>query len=172
MPPISSSILSTYQPGEFILQCPICLPFHTVYGVLKARMLKWLSLIMHVQFSCFKQNTHTHTTQSDRLFKYPNYFLCTVIICLHLSLPFPVIILVEGILIQTICFTSTNWVFHLDVTNSKMFALFFAMCSPKNNKYPLSTSYIINIQLLKLHSINLFCDLRQETKLWFFHTVN
>ena len=118
-------------------------------------------------------HTHTHThTLSDRLFKYPNYFLCIVIICLHLSLPFPVIILVEGILIQTICFTSTNWVFHLDVINSKLFSLFFATCSPKNNKYPLSTSYIINIQLLKLHSINLFCDLRQESKLLFFHTVN
>ena len=38
-PLISSSILGTYQPGELILQCPI-LPFHTVHGVLKARILK------------------------------------------------------------------------------------------------------------------------------------
>ena len=38
---ISSSILGTYQPGEFVFQCPIFLPFHTVYGVLKARILKW-----------------------------------------------------------------------------------------------------------------------------------
>ena len=35
---ISSSILGTYQPGEFIFQCPIFLPFHTVHGVLKARI--------------------------------------------------------------------------------------------------------------------------------------
>ena len=38
---ISSSILGTYQPGEFVFQCPIFLPFHIVYGVLKARILKW-----------------------------------------------------------------------------------------------------------------------------------
>ena len=37
---ISSSILGTYWPGEFIFQCPIFLPFHTVHGVLKARLLK------------------------------------------------------------------------------------------------------------------------------------
>ena len=40
-PLISSSILGTYLPGEFVFQCPISLPFHTVHGVLKARMLKW-----------------------------------------------------------------------------------------------------------------------------------
>ena len=39
-PLISSSILGTYQPGEFIFQCPIFLQFHTVHGVLKARILK------------------------------------------------------------------------------------------------------------------------------------
>ena len=31
-PLISSSILGTCRPGEFILQCPIFLPFHTVHG--------------------------------------------------------------------------------------------------------------------------------------------
>ena len=43
-PLISSSILSTYRPGEFIFQCPIFLPFHTVHGVLKARILKWFAI--------------------------------------------------------------------------------------------------------------------------------
>ena len=38
------AILDTYQPGEFILQCPIFLPFHTVCGVLKARILKWFAI--------------------------------------------------------------------------------------------------------------------------------
>ena len=38
----SSSILGTYQPGEFIFQCPIFLSFHTVHGVFKAEILKWL----------------------------------------------------------------------------------------------------------------------------------
>ena len=43
-PLISSSILGTYRPGEFIFQCPIFLPFHTVHGVLKAGMLKWFTI--------------------------------------------------------------------------------------------------------------------------------
>ena len=43
-PLISSSILGTYQPGEFIFQCPIFLPFHTIHGVLKVRMLKWFAI--------------------------------------------------------------------------------------------------------------------------------
>ena len=37
-PLFSSSILGTYQPGEFLFQCLIFLPFHTVHG---ARILKW-----------------------------------------------------------------------------------------------------------------------------------
>ena len=40
----SSSILGTYWPGEFIFQCPTFLPFHTVHGVLKARLLKWFGI--------------------------------------------------------------------------------------------------------------------------------
>ena len=43
-PLISSSILGTYRPGEFIFQCPIFLPFHTVCGVLKAGILKWFAI--------------------------------------------------------------------------------------------------------------------------------
>ena len=43
-PLISSSILGTYQPGEFIFQCPIFLSFHTVHGVFKARILKWFAI--------------------------------------------------------------------------------------------------------------------------------
>ena len=40
----SSSILGTYWPGEFIFQCHIFLPFHTVHEVLKARILKWFAI--------------------------------------------------------------------------------------------------------------------------------
>ena len=40
-PLISSSILGTYQPGEFLF---VILPFHTVHGVLKARKLKWFAI--------------------------------------------------------------------------------------------------------------------------------
>ena len=43
-PLFSSSILGTYQPGELIFQFPSLLPFHTVHGVLKARVLKCLPL--------------------------------------------------------------------------------------------------------------------------------
>ena len=43
-PLISNSILGTYQPGEFIFQCPIFLPFLTVHGVLKVRILKWFAI--------------------------------------------------------------------------------------------------------------------------------
>ena len=43
-PLISSSILGTYQPAEFLFQCPIFLPFHTVHGVLKAGKLKWFAV--------------------------------------------------------------------------------------------------------------------------------
>ena len=42
--PSSLSILGTYWPGEFLFQYPITLPFHTVHGVLKARMLKWFAI--------------------------------------------------------------------------------------------------------------------------------
>ena len=43
-PLISSSILGTYWPGEFIFQGRIFLPFHTVHGLLKARVLKWFAI--------------------------------------------------------------------------------------------------------------------------------
>ena len=39
-PLISSIILGAYSCGEFIFQCHIFLPFHTVHEVLKARILK------------------------------------------------------------------------------------------------------------------------------------
>ena len=43
-PLMSSSIAGTYWPWEFIFQCFIFLPFHNVHGVLKARVLKWLTI--------------------------------------------------------------------------------------------------------------------------------
>ena len=56
-PLTSSSILGTDQPGEFIFQCPIFLPCHTVHGDLKARILKWFA----IPFSsgpCFVRTLH------------------------------------------------------------------------------------------------------------------
>ena len=43
-PLISSSILGTYRPGEFLFKYPIIFPFHTVHGVLKARIWKWFAI--------------------------------------------------------------------------------------------------------------------------------
>ena len=43
-PLFSGSILGTYQPGEFIFQCHILVPFHTVHGVLKVKRLKWFAI--------------------------------------------------------------------------------------------------------------------------------
>ena len=43
-PLISSSILGTYRPGEFLFQYLIILLFHTVHGVLKVRILKWFPI--------------------------------------------------------------------------------------------------------------------------------
>ena len=40
-PLFSSNILGTYWPEKFIFHCHIFLPFHTVYGVLMVRMLKF-----------------------------------------------------------------------------------------------------------------------------------
>ena len=43
-PLTSSSILGTCLPREFLFQYPIILPFHTVHGILKARILKWFAI--------------------------------------------------------------------------------------------------------------------------------
>ena len=45
------SILGAYRPGEFIFQCHIFLPFHTVHGVLKARILKWFAIDFSIEDS-------------------------------------------------------------------------------------------------------------------------
>ena len=36
--------MGTYLSGEFLFQYPTILPFHTVHGVLKARILKWFAI--------------------------------------------------------------------------------------------------------------------------------
>ena len=59
-PLISSSILGTYQPGEFIFQCPIFLLFHTVHGVLKAGILKWFAVAYPVDHILSELSTMTH----------------------------------------------------------------------------------------------------------------
>ena len=43
-PLISSSILGTFRHGDFLFQYTIFLPFHSVHGILKARILKWFAI--------------------------------------------------------------------------------------------------------------------------------
>ena len=43
-PVFSSNILGTYRPEELIFHCHIFLPFHTVHGALKARILNWFAI--------------------------------------------------------------------------------------------------------------------------------
>ena len=40
-----SSVLDTFQPSVLIFQCRVFLPFHTVHGVLAARILEWLAIL-------------------------------------------------------------------------------------------------------------------------------
>ena len=54
-PLISSSILGTYQPGEFIFQCPIFLPYHTVHGF--SRQEYWSFCHSLLQLTTFCQNS-------------------------------------------------------------------------------------------------------------------
>ena len=58
--PISSSILGTYWPGEFIFQCPIFLVFHTVHGILKARYWSGLPFPSPVDHVLTEHSTMTH----------------------------------------------------------------------------------------------------------------
>ena len=38
------SPVAYWAPREFIFQCPIFFPFHTLHGVLKARILEWVAI--------------------------------------------------------------------------------------------------------------------------------
>ena len=59
-PLTSSSILGTYQPGEFIFQCPNFLPFHTVHGVLKSRILKWFAIPLSIPAPSPAKSSFSH----------------------------------------------------------------------------------------------------------------
>ena len=57
---ISSNILGTYSPGEFVFQCPIFLPFHTVHQVLKAGILNGCPFPLPVDHILSELSTMTH----------------------------------------------------------------------------------------------------------------
>ena len=54
-PLFSSTILGTYQPGEFILQCHNFLPFHTVMGFLRQEY--WMVCDSLLQWTTFCHNS-------------------------------------------------------------------------------------------------------------------
>ena len=57
----SSGILGTYRPGKFIFKCHIFSSFHTIHGVLKAKMLKWFAIPLS-DGPCFVRTLH-HDSQ-------------------------------------------------------------------------------------------------------------
>ena len=59
-PFFSSGILDTYQPGGFIFQCHIFLPFHTVHGALKAKCWSGLPFPSPVDHVLSELSTMTH----------------------------------------------------------------------------------------------------------------
>ena len=55
----SGSILSTHWPGEFIFQCPIFLPFHTVMGFSRQEYLSGLPFPSPVDYVLSELSTMT-----------------------------------------------------------------------------------------------------------------
>ena len=57
---ISCSIFGNYRPGEFILQCPIFLPFHAFHGALKQEYWSGLPFPSPVEHVLSELSTMTH----------------------------------------------------------------------------------------------------------------
>ena len=68
-----SSILGTYWPGEFIFQCHIFLPFHSIHGVLKARILKWFAILFS-SGPCFVRTLHDPSNMGGPIW-HGSYFI-------------------------------------------------------------------------------------------------
>ena len=58
-PLISSSTLGTYRPGDFIFQCPIFLPFHTVHGFSRQEYWSGLPVPFPVDYILSELSTMT-----------------------------------------------------------------------------------------------------------------
>ena len=72
----SSSILGTYQPGEFIFQYPIFLPFHTVH--LPSNQMQICSLqqvLIQMSYIHMKSENQTqiHTHREENVGRYREY---------------------------------------------------------------------------------------------------
>ena len=59
-PLFSSRILGTYQPRQFIFQCPILLPFHTVHGFSRQEYWSGLPFPSPVDHVLSELSTMTH----------------------------------------------------------------------------------------------------------------
>ena len=68
---IFSSILATYQPGEFIFQCSIFLPFHTVHGVI---FMIFSDCICYVKcYTVYSVSIYTTCNFQRKLQKFSNF---------------------------------------------------------------------------------------------------
>ena len=62
-PLLRSSILDTYWPGGLIIRCYVFLPFHTIHGVLRARILKWFAVPFSSEPCLSKLSTMTRLSK-------------------------------------------------------------------------------------------------------------
>ena len=98
-PLISSNILGTYQPGEFIFQCPIFLPFNLFPGGAATCIdLGWTTAsssnyvdsccgLYHISQSCFDSNAYDPKYSSPQMLQKP-FSICTMSSQYH-HLPIP-----------------------------------------------------------------------------------
>ena len=57
-----SSILDMFRPGGLLFWCHIFLPFHTVHGVLPARILEWFAISPPVDHIFLELSTMTYVS--------------------------------------------------------------------------------------------------------------
>ena len=136
-PLISSSMLGTYRPGEFIFQCSIFLPFHTVHGVLKARMLKWFAIpFSSIRFieKLEKNREFPYIYSSTNSPLYTQFPLLSIscITVVHLLLPWTYIDL------------SSSSKVHIYIRDHSLYGTFYGFSQIHNVTYPpLTVTYRI-----------------------------
>jgi len=135
-PLISCSILGTYLSGEFIFQCPVFLPFHTVHEIVlfvcaylffnSSRSLLIDSCIFFVLFSRFLTIFTNIILNSFRYFAY--FFFTYLDFCvsssfLHLcSTPLPFYYFVFKFIVFEVSYSQPSW-------SNSFFLLFSALLS-------------------------------------------
>ena len=117
-PQISSSILGTYRPGEFIFK-----PFHTFHGALKARILKWFA----IPFSDAKNILQRYNSRTFPAFHFSPAILFFLFVFLHIHWRILIFQLVRLVIGSRNNSTDTK-------PNHRKWSLLFR-CSPLCNGY-------------------------------------